>query len=273
MAMKRLARHDLYQLGEPAGTISRIECFFATRRDTRLPVMIYRVPIQDPRRDCEEFISTVRPWGLLSNPRLPLLFDAWDGENCIEFATTTREGAPLDTDEAQRLLEQHHGNAGLSLCLQSLFALAALHEQNIAHRDVRAGRFVVCPDGTVFMRDSGLLPTIARQVLGEGEAGGFGLALSSNLQCEDLGDWALTCCRILGAGHLINDSHHDGRTLHGDLVDQIIGQVAPRISNGRLRKIVRRALMGRVPEAGDLESAAAARDALVKDVPELAISI
>lgn len=182
-------RSEFYEVGELLETIGRTRIHAARDKSTGTAVVYHKISLEGAEADEEAILIDLRQEALLLDARVPLLVDAWIVPDHIGYVRLEYPGNPLDSMEGRSLLHQIHGTRVIEeTAFESLAALAALHEQTITHKRLRASSYRVTPAGLVFLRDTGLWERVEKHV--STGSHGFGFALVANWARIDVACWA-----------------------------------------------------------------------------------
>ncbi len=199
--------HDHYTVTQALPVLVGVERSACTEITLGVSLVLHRLAVSEAHTRQQEIERQLRLWGAVRHPRLPLLVDAWFHGESIEWVTTDSGGDPLGSPESVAPLGRGPSFTSSvttddEIAWQTLDALAALHEQGISHRALRAECFRVTPEGLVFLWEWALCARLSRLV--SEPAGGMRFELSTNLLGRDVADWGLMMAELLTSRQFIS---------------------------------------------------------------------
>ncbi|MDX2174953.1 MAG: hypothetical protein SF028_00620 [Candidatus Sumerlaeia bacterium] len=164
------------------------------------PGYLHQVPLRpgDTREALSsQFEAIILPFAGIHHGRIPLLADAWFGENSFDIALLIPQITPLDPAAANPLrgMDEKSQLTGL---LDMLDCLAALHETEIFHGHLLLQDFGVDRHGYIYLHNPGLASRIVDSLGGgEDSDSNFKLRLSTNMKMRDVAMWAYAMVLLL----------------------------------------------------------------------------
>ncbi|MCB2154310.1 hypothetical protein KQI84_05450 [bacterium] len=265
-----LADHsNFYEVLDALDTVGVISRVKARIRTSGAPVLIYRLPEEGSSKHEVKILNDLKRWGTVRNPRLPMMIDAWQADGRIEYAQIEYSGTSLNDPAGHGPLMNSRRGLEMEVVWQSLNAIRALHDASVSHEHLRRDSFEILRDGTVYLRDNGLLHCLNSQLAKGGSQSDIGFMLSSNLMRHDVGDWALTITECLSGQSLANLDDLETPLLPPHIYEGAVTQLRRTFKEPDLANFMERALACRGKEEPEFGNAIDARKAFEKEFPKV----